>query len=192
MGKRKSVHGRRSGSHRRITPVVWVDDRAFAPYWLWESYKQKFYNPTCNHTAETIEASRSLLQSGERFASTITALVKAWPISSAVHLSNASINRRAWLGQSACYVNHGACVNCTKLGWRELSQSGQGIANAIAESAINLWLRNSDRESFRRRSGQLVFPFYRRRASGLPARLILANASTLASRAAKTPRLCCI
>jgi len=78
-----------------------VDGRAFAHVDNWECRKAGFYL-VCEE--ERIEAAVHILSS-ERFHEYCQSVCEKWPISSAVHLTNTATNRRAWLGQAACFAS---------------------------------------------------------------------------------------
>lgn len=140
--------------------LIWKEGQAFAHYESWECFNQGFYKPKCGHTEVEICQSEALLCSPVRFAEAIDNLISQWPVSAAVHLSNSSINRRAWLGQTACFLIHGACDECTKAAWRRMSETDQWIANEVAEQKIRKWNQyNFDRASCPKQSAQLAFQF---------------------------------
>ena len=137
--------------------LVWKENRAFAHHGYWECFREGFYTKTCDHSREIILLSQLLLQSPERFAERCAETIRTWPISAAVHLSNGSINRRAWLGQSACYVAHGACPECTKAAWRSMTEDQQNEANRIATEAMEKWA--TEPATSPQPNRQLDFPF---------------------------------
>jgi hypothetical protein len=63
----------------------------------------------------------------------------AWPIAAAHNLTDTGSNRRAWLGQAACCLAHGATQFATCLAWWELTLDEREAANAVADSVLAQW-----------------------------------------------------
>ena len=64
-----------------------------------------------------INKSIELLSDSDMFLEVCKKVVKDWPVSTAVNLTNLSCNRRAWLGQASCCFNHGATELITRELW---------------------------------------------------------------------------
>lgn len=71
-------------------------------------------------------------------------VVDEWPYASEFNLSNAEINRRAWLGQAACSCYGGVHEDETREAWGLLSNEQRVTANNIATGVIKAWLREHD------------------------------------------------
>lgn len=121
--------------------------RFYAPYTQWEDYKCGMFGIEVK--LDQVEKSRLLLAS-EHLESVMIRVVKDWPVSSKHNLTNISSNRRSWLGQAACCMNHGATEYETRLAWRELTKEQQIQANCYADIAIKTWeqLNNFNKNEF--------------------------------------------
>lgn len=73
-------------------------------------------------------------------------VVEKWPIASEFNLSNAEINRRAWMGQAACSIYAGIHEDETREAWGLLTVEQRTQANAIATRVIKEWLRDNDED----------------------------------------------
>ena len=132
------------------------DGRFFSHYENWECWKLGYWSGgDCGYANQ--DASALLLSDGEAFHAAAAQVVASWPVSAAVHLSDVSVNRRAWVGQTACFVATGNCQECTKKAWATLHKEQQSKANKIADKVIRQWVLEN--ESCRKQSGQLVFQF---------------------------------
>lgn len=113
--------------------------RFYADYREWEDYKNGMWNKEVR--LEFIEKSRTLL------TSPLEAMAKViidWPISTKHNLSNAGSNRKSWLGQACCCLNHDATEFETRMAWRELTKDEQVEANRCADVVIKHWeLKNN-------------------------------------------------
>lgn len=113
-------------------------NRVYAHYLQWEDYLAGQYAAPTNDPELAIKCSQ-LLSDPTRFQLAATRVINEWPISSAVNLSNISINRQAWLGQAACCLILGASEHLTKQGWHLLDLNTQLKANAVADAVISDW-----------------------------------------------------
>lgn len=66
-------------------------------------------------------------------------VIYEWPITCEHHLTNKSINRKAWLGHSACQIQFNCPEYITRLAWHNLTQKQQNQANMVAAIAIKEW-----------------------------------------------------
>lgn len=85
---------------------------------------------------ENVLKSINLLSDLEQFDNAIENVFNNWKISTAVNLSNKSINRKAWIGQSACLINHKANERETKKAWFLMTEKQRELANNLAEQKI--------------------------------------------------------
>jgi hypothetical protein len=115
----------------------------YHPYWLWEDYKNGFYNIeiTYSETEEYALAiqARDLLADSERFNEVALKVISEWKYAAEVNLSNTARNRQAWLGQASCCYELKIPDYITKYGWRMLTPEQQTKANQIADSVIEKW-----------------------------------------------------
>lgn len=99
-----------------------------------EDVQNGMYSNSINE--ENVFKSVNLLSNLELFKRSIEKVFDKWKISTAVNLSNKSINRKAWLGQSACLINHNANERETKKAWFLMTEKQRELANYLAEQKI--------------------------------------------------------
>jgi hypothetical protein len=110
----------------------------------WECVPAGMYETTCALSDdEAKDACASFLRDSERFKKGLRRVLTEWPISCEQFLSNESINRIAWLGQSAMCIETGI-PSQFKGGFKRLSPAEQKTANALADRYLKLWIRNAN------------------------------------------------
>jgi hypothetical protein len=107
----------------------------YATIYNMECVNNGMYSNSINEL--NVQKSINLLSDLNQFSEAIDKVFVNWKISTCVNLSNKSINRKAWLGQSACLINHSANERETKKAWFELSDEKRLMANYLAQQKIN-------------------------------------------------------
>jgi ParB-like chromosome segregation protein Spo0J len=123
------------------------DGRVFHTYEKWECHKAGFYATTKDGMtkAECEEAMRDLLADIPKFKKALAGVVSEWKHSCEHYLTNAAMNRIAWLGQAAtCYSLGIPAVY--RGGFYLLTQEQQEAANKAALQALNKWLKSNGRK----------------------------------------------
>lgn len=67
-------------------------------------------------------------------------VVTEWKISCEHNLSNASINRKAWIGHAACCIEKGYPEYLVRVAWGLLTEQQRVDANKRADYAIQKWV----------------------------------------------------
>jgi hypothetical protein len=106
----------------------------YATIWEMEDVENGMYSNKINKMQ--IEKSKNLLANINKFNDTIDLVFKNWKVSTAVNLSNKSINRKAWIGQASCLFLCKSNEKETKTAWFQLSDEQREMANKIAELKI--------------------------------------------------------
>lgn len=118
-------------------------ERMYYPWTKWECFQAGFFTPA--QSADALrrwrEQYRELLSDLKRFRAAMDRVVSEWPHSAAHNLTNEGMNRVAWLGQSSCCIEFGACAEQTRSAFNLLTQKEQDAANAEAGRALDEWLR---------------------------------------------------
>ncbi len=120
--------------------------RVFYHYEQWEDWKKGMFSgdidngliPLCADLLSSVHLRDAMLE-----------VLKCFPISSDVNLSNYGCNRQAWLGNAACCLVHNASEQVTKVAWRKLSEDQQIKANLIADEVIKQWEVNYVKKPYR-------------------------------------------
>jgi hypothetical protein len=111
--------------------------RTFAPYQQWEDYKAGMFGGRFDEARS--DSAGALLADPPRCLLAMSRVVREWPVAASVNLTNTGLNRRAWVGQSACCLAVGATANETKRAWWQLTDTQRAAANACADEVIALW-----------------------------------------------------
>lgn len=118
-------------------------DRIFHTHDKWECHKAGFYNTTFEgiDKDKCLQAYADFLSNNKRFSDALNAVINEWKFSCEHYLTNASMNRIAWLGQaSMCYATGVPSKFCG--GYNLLSTKQQEKADRIALRYLNKWLIN--------------------------------------------------
>lgn len=109
----------------------------------WECYRAGFFNtvPPGNMSEdEARQAYANFLSDTFAFELAMCRVWIEWPHSCEQFLTNPSMNRIAWLGQSAMCIATGV-PSVFKGGFRLLSDDAQRQANAIADRYLQTWIK---------------------------------------------------
>jgi len=109
--------------------------RKWHPYTAWEDYRAGMFGLTDKFMDER-GASVDLLRDPDRLHAAMMDAATAWPIAAEHNLTDTGSNRRSWLGQAACCINHGATQGATCSAWWELNDAQRDAANAAADRVI--------------------------------------------------------
>lgn len=121
-------------------------DRIWHPWWDWECFKARFYETSPPQGMSREEAKRAyaeFLRDIPRFEAALKRVLREWPNSCEQFLSNANINRIAWLGQASMCIETGVPSHF-KSGFQFLSEDEKRAANAKAREFLNLWIRERE------------------------------------------------
>lgn len=122
------------------------ENRIFHTFDKWECHKAGFYATTKEGMSKTEceEAYRDFLLDDARFRSALEHITNHWPHSCEHYLTNAAMNRIAWLGQAAaCYA--AGIPAAYRGGFHLLSEEQQKKANLTAFEYLNRWLEANGR-----------------------------------------------
>jgi len=121
--------------------------RIFHTFDRWECHAAGFYATTKEGMTKAAceEAMRSLLADAPAFRKALRGVITEWKHSCEHYLTNAAMNRIAWLGQAAtCYAL--GIPAAYRGGFYLLSESQQRSANNAALDALNQWLVANGRD----------------------------------------------
>lgn len=122
-------------------------NRVFHTYDKWECHKYGFYEPSKpglkREEAEALYA--KFLADDSAFRAALEVVTTEWVNSCEHYLTNAAMNRIAWLGQAAaCYAEGLPSVYCG--GFNLLTPEQQDRANRTALDYLNRWLISREME----------------------------------------------
>lgn len=124
-------------------------ERIFHTWDKWECYPAGFYAgkpPNGVSVEEGEEVYREFLSDLDRFGEALEYITTNWVNSCEHYLSNANMNRIAWLGQAAAAQATGM-PSCCRGGYNRLSEDGKKRADDLALVYLNKWLVNNGGQS---------------------------------------------
>lgn len=117
--------------------------RVYHPWEKWECYKSGFFRTDTGVDGLDSEEAAHLycefLSDLDAFEQGMREVFRCWPNSCEQFLMNGSINRIAWLGQSAMCISTGI-PSKFKFGFNLLSEDQKRAANALAGKLLKEWL----------------------------------------------------
>lgn len=115
----------------------------YHPYWLWEDWKNGFYN-SFSVSEKKVKSKEiiNLFKDPEKTEYYMNKVIKDWKYSCEQNLTNIQMNRVAWLGQSACLLHSNSPSELTMDTWKYVPLKYQKIANKIAEKIIKNYVEN--------------------------------------------------
>lgn len=112
-------------------------DRIYHRYEKWECFKAGFFrNVSGEEKKELAKKVIELFENSEQTELFMKQVLKEWTNSCEHNLTNPSLNRVAWLGQSACCIYAKIPYSITMENWRFVPKENQEIACDIAEKLI--------------------------------------------------------
>lgn len=118
-------------------------ERIYHRYEYWEDYKAGFYNNISGVNKDLmINKVVELFSSSELTETYMNKVIEKWKYSCEHNLTNLSLNRIAYLGQSACCIYAGVPSSITMEAWHLVSEENRNNANKIAEKIINNYEKN--------------------------------------------------
>lgn len=121
-------------------------ERIFHHFSKWEDYHNGMYAESKNGRKERVLKAAYILGNPTICREAMEKVVSEWEISAECNLSNAEINRKAWLGQAACSCYAGIHEDETREAWGLLTDEQRKTANAIAIEIIKKWLADRERQ----------------------------------------------
>lgn len=120
--------------------------RIFHHYELWEDFHAGMYNESKDGRKERVREAAYILGTPDICRKAMEKVIADWNTSTEYNLSNAEINRKAWLGQAACSCWAGVHEDETREAWGIMSEAQRIEANRIAAEIIKAWLQKRENE----------------------------------------------
>lgn len=134
-------------------------EKQWYPYTEWEDLAM-WMPCKASERPEKLRGALGIVADAEVFGGLMLLVLRSFPNSSAHNLSDAQSNRRAWIGQAACFLGAGAPDDVTREAWGMVTDEQREAANKKADEAIAQWELEHERENFnlgRKMGGQGVF-----------------------------------
>lgn len=120
--------------------------RIFYHYSLWEDYLAGMYDEIKDGRTERVKRAAEILGTPSICREAMEKVINEWKIATEYNLSNAEINRKAWLGQAACCCYALIREDETREAWGFMSEAQRIEANKIAAQIIKKWLDEREKE----------------------------------------------
>ncbi len=112
-------------------------ERIYHHYENWECFKNGFFRNVSGQERKILsEKVIELFNDNKKTKEFMCRVINEWKFSCEHNLSNLSLNRIAWLGQSACCIYAKIPYSITMENWRFLTKDNQEIACNIASEII--------------------------------------------------------
>lgn len=115
--------------------------RIYHHFSKWEDYKSGFYSSSFNDTENHIALCIDILTNQKIFEDTALKMIDNWRYSIEHNLTDNTINRIAYIGQSSCCFANGTPSFVTKLAWGYLSENERNEANNTAKKILSDWIK---------------------------------------------------
>ena len=122
-------------------------ERIFHHYNKWEDYHAGMYDESKDGRAERVRKAAEILGTPDTCRKAMEKVVAEWVKATEYNLSNAEINRKAWLGQAACCCWAGVHEDETREAWSLMTEAQRIEANAIAADIIKKWVGKREYEA---------------------------------------------
>jgi hypothetical protein len=109
----------------------------------WEDYKYGFYdNISGKNKKEMIEKVILFFEDYNLTEEYMNKVIKEWKYSCEHNFTNPSINKIAYLGQSALSLAYKIPSTVTMEAWSKIDKTHRDKADTIADNCINEWFKN--------------------------------------------------
>lgn len=116
-----------------------MSKQIFHHFSKWEDYKLGFYASTCVDTEQHIKKSVELLSCQDTFYKYADKVINEWIYSCEQNLTDPSLNKIAYIGQSACCIANDTPAFVTRLAWSYIDEDTQKEANKTAKKILDKW-----------------------------------------------------
>lgn len=120
--------------------------RIFHHYSLWEDFHAGMYDESKDGRAERVKEAARILGTPDICRLAMEKVINEWEKATEFNLSNAEINRKAWLGQAACSCYAGIHEDETREAWGIMTEEQRIEANRIAATIIKRWVGEREQE----------------------------------------------
>lgn len=121
-------------------------ERIFHHYNKWEDFHAGMYAESKEGRKERVKLAASILGTPTLCKIAMEMVVSRWRVATEYNLSNAEINRKAWLGQAACSCYAGIHEDETREAWGIMTEAQRIEANRIAADIIKKWVAGREYE----------------------------------------------
>lgn len=116
----------------------------YVPYWKWECFKNGMWDSVNDKKTESLLLKEAIEFTGNHvlYGKAMHKAIKTWNYSMLNFLSNKSINRRAYLGHCAVFIEKQIPEYIVRMAWKSLTEKQRILADNEAEKYIKEWEKN--------------------------------------------------
>lgn len=115
-------------------------DQDYTPYWTWECYKNGMWEKVDKTIFPSmLEEAIEFTSDHIKYGYAMIEVSGIWVNTMINHLTNPSINQKAFIGHCAVSYKLGIPEYITRAAWKKLTKEQQILANMEAEKAIKKW-----------------------------------------------------
>jgi len=113
----------------------------YVPYWKWECFNSGMWDNVNNKYLEDKLLSEAIEFTGNHilYGRSMGKVVVSWKCSMLNFLSNKSMNRKAYLGHCAVFIEKQIPEYIVRMAWKQLTNKQRELANLEAEKYIKEW-----------------------------------------------------
>lgn len=119
----------------------------YIPYWDWECYQNGMWSKENSNNLELLEVAIKFTSDHIEYGKAMKEVVLKWDNTMMNHLSNPSINKKAFIGHCACSYKLKLPEVVVRKAWKHLSPIQQDLANKEAGKAYLIWKREQEKKS---------------------------------------------
>lgn len=112
--------------------------RIYHPYWEWEEVKANMWGGVSDRK-RFLKRAIEFTGDHKLYGRFMVKVADQWNKSCEHNLSNATQNRRAWIGHAACALAFECPEDIVREAWKHLTEDQQYKANKKADEAIEYW-----------------------------------------------------
>jgi hypothetical protein len=114
--------------------------RIYHSYEVWEDYLNGMWRKeTKQYEEQNINKVIEFTGNHNLYGAAMFRVIEQWPFACEHNLTNNSINRKAWIGQAACCIEHGWPEYLVRKAWWQLTENQRNLADKQALLAIKQW-----------------------------------------------------
>ena len=112
--------------------------RVWHSFWTWEDVGM-WREVSASEYERMLPLAVTFTGNAVEYGAAMMKVLEQFPIACEHNLTEPSMNRQAWIGHAAAYLEHELPEWITREAWGALTQQQRDEANAMADRAINEW-----------------------------------------------------
>jgi hypothetical protein len=126
-----------------LTGCSLILKKIWHPYWEWEDWKAGMWRKvSAKEERKFLPIAVEFTGNHVLYGTHMMAIVTEWPVSCEHNLTDASLNKIAWIGHAACAHAKGIPEYIVRRAWSVLSDEQRDLANERSEMALSFWRKN--------------------------------------------------